>query len=90
MRFPILLAVGGLIALTVVALSLRAGSGVHGQDATTVEVGDSWFCDGGDSACMTTDVDDVDLVTTVDVGDTVDWTWVGGLPHTTTACSGSD
>jgi hypothetical protein len=39
---------------------------------------------------MTTDVDDVDLVTTVDVGDTVDWTWVGGLPHTTTACSGSD
>ena len=90
MRSAVLLAACGLIAFTVNPVSLPGGSGAHAQGGTTVEVGDNWFCAPGDSACMATDPDDVDVVTTVNAGDTVAWNWVGSLPHTTTACSGSD
>lgn len=90
MRIAILLAIGGLSMTVLAGFALNTGSGSHSQSATTVEVGDSWFCDPGDTTCQTTDGGDVDVMTTVNAGDQIDWSWVGSLPHTTTACSGSD
>jgi hypothetical protein len=52
-----------------------------------VEIGDNWFCSQGDSACMNTDSDDIDVETTISVGDTVTWDWGGGDVHTTTECA---
>ncbi len=61
----------------------------------TIEVGNEWFCDPGDPFCTITDIEignDVDVATTINVGDTVTWNFVEGTgpdnAHTTTECSG--
>jgi len=51
-----------------------------------IDIGDFWFCDPGDSACMTIDDGDVDVATTVKAGDTVVWRQTGGFRHTVSEC----
>lgn len=82
MRSPLLTAAASL-ALTVLAL-LASGDAKPGaaQDATTVTVGDFYFCDPSlpSEAC----------VTTIDIGDTVVWKYSsGGVGHTVTHCGDS-
>jgi hypothetical protein len=66
--------VGGAISLP--------GSGEHAraQETTTVAVGDFFFCDSSFTGGV--------CETTVNVGDTVEWSWSGSFPHTTTECGG--
>ena len=81
----------GLAALALLAcLNAVTGAGAlaaPAQDSVIVEIGDYWFCSQGDSACMNTDSGDIDVETTIAVGDTVTWNWVGGDIHTTTECA---
>ncbi len=75
-------AAAGLALLVVTAVSFDWQEGARAETTTVIEVGDIWFCDSSfeNGVCDTT----------VNVGDTVEWQWVGGADHTTTACSGSD
>jgi len=81
----------GLAALALLAcLNAVAGAGAlaaPAQDSVIVVIGDNWFCAQGDSACMNTDSGDIDVETTISVGDKVTWNWVGGDIHTTTKCA---
>lgn len=85
------LALGGLLAvaftaglalLAIAAVSFDWHEGARAQSTSVIEVGDNWFCNPSfqNGVCETT----------VNVGDTVQWQWVGSVDHTTTACIGSD
>src|SRR3972149_12219182 len=81
----------GLAALALMAY-LTAVTGARAlaapaQDSVIIEIGDNWFCSQGDSACVNTDSGDIDVQTTISVGDTVTWNWGGGAIHTTTECA---
>ena len=84
-------AVLGVIAVSL--LSLSFGGGQAEAATVTVRVGNNWFCDPADGACMVTDLNDIDVTTNVNVGDTVVWEWGSGgsgtgiIPHTTTHCA---
>ena len=95
LRAAVLIAFAGLSLITLAGLGSRGGSS-EGVQPATIQVGDEWFCDPGDPFCMVTDldigIDDVDVVTTVNVGDTVVWEWGPGgagtkFDHTTTHCA---
>ena len=77
MRFALTLALSilGLIAFVVFGAAPPAG----GQ-TTTIVIGDNWYCEASfeNGVCETT----------VNVGDSVDWQWVGAALHTTTECGG--
>ena len=92
LRAAILIAFGGLSLITLAGFVSRGGSSEGVQPATIeIEVGDNWFCDPGDSACMVSDIDVLDLITYVSVGDTVTWNFVegsGASSHTTTSDTG--
>lgn len=47
----------------------------------TINIGDNWFCNSSFQADI--------CPTTIATGDTVTWNWVGGNPHSTTACNSS-
>ncbi len=82
MRSAALIAIAGLSLIALAGFALSGGSGARAQTTTTIQVGDVWFCSvsSTDGVCETT----------ISAGDTVEWLWVGGDSHTTTACSGSD
>ncbi|OGO51526.1 MAG: hypothetical protein A2148_01210 [Chloroflexi bacterium RBG_16_68_14] len=69
-----------LFALAVVVLGAPAP--VAEGATVTVNVGDTWYCDSthniglGGTPCDTS----------IAVGDTVQWTWVGALSHTVSEC----
>ena len=78
--FVVRLGLLGTVAL--IAALVSGGRSDVAQAATvTIDVGDFWFCDisfqGG--VCETT----------IDVGDTVNWQWVGVISHTSTECGDS-
>ncbi len=90
MRAAVLIAFAGL-SLIALAGFVPGGGSSEGVQAATIEVGDNWFCDPGDSDCMVSDIDVLDLTTTVSVGDTVTWNFVDGTgadAHTTTSSEG--
>ena len=62
--------------------------GPAAAETTTVniDIGDFWVCAPGDSACKAIDDGDVDVVTTIEPGDTVVWRQVGGFRHTVSEC----
>lgn len=85
--YPYILAAAGLSLIAAAGIALSGGPGARAQSSLTVDVGDFWFCDAGDSACMIPDLNDIDVVTTINVGDTVVWAYNTGIePHTTTEC----
>jgi len=75
-------------AVSVLAAALAFGLhwGSHTPPAaaamTTVQIGDTWFCDASHTGGNRCD-------TTINAGDTVTWNFTGQLPHTTTACGAS-
>src|SRR5712692_7335597 len=76
----------GLAMLIFGAVLLISVHRIYAGDQT-IDVGDEWFCNPGDSACMNTTAGNIDVTSNINVGDTVTWNWVGQLTHTTTACS---
>jgi plastocyanin len=66
------------IALSVVVSFLLINGEARGQTTVNVEVGDIYFCSPSfaNGICETN----------VSAGDTVQWNWVGSLPHTVTQC----
>ena len=73
--FVVRLGLLGTVAL--IAALVSGGRSDVAQAATvTVEVGDFWFCDSSFQGGV--------CETTIDVGDTVTWQWVGFAPHTST------
>ena len=70
----------GLALLAITAVSFDWQEGARAQTTSVIEVGDLWFCDSSfqNGVCETT----------VNVGDTVEWQWVGSAAHTTTECAG--
>ena len=74
------LVIAGLSLVALAGFAFSAGFSAHAQATTTIQVGDVWFCDSSfqNGVCETT----------VNAGDTVEWQWVGGVPHTTTECAG--
>lgn len=88
MRSATLLAIAGLSLIAFVGFALSVGSGAHAQATTTIQVGDFWFCDPGDTACMVTDTNDIDVDSQINVGDGIVWDYAsGGSLHTVTQCS---
>jgi plastocyanin len=79
MRLAVAPAVAAAASIIVLAAVLLAGEGAAAQSTTTIDVSDLYFCDPlkQNSVCETT----------VTEGDTVEWRWIGNLPHTTTACA---
>ncbi len=79
MRSSLSVTVAGLVTLV-----FAAAAGPHqqarAQTATVIEVGDFWFCDSSFQSGV--------CETTISVGDTVQWQWVGSSSHTTTECGG--
>lgn len=101
LRAAVLIAFASLSLIALAGFVSRGGSSEDVQQTTTIEVGNLWYC-GADSppGCMLDSdfdflngIDDVDLITTVSVGDTVTWNFVEGTKknmdaHTTTECGG--
>ncbi len=90
LRAAVLIAFAGLSLIALAGFVSRGGSSEDVQPAT-IEVGDNWFCDPGDTDCMISDIDVLDLTTTVSIGDTVTWNFVEGTDidaHTTTSIDG--
>src|SRR5437867_12962923 len=85
MSRALILAAAGSSLLVLSALALMSGSGARAA-TTTIDVGDEWYCNPGDSACMMTNLGNIDVTTNISVGDTVTWNWVGSLQHTVTQC----
>src|SRR5712692_7590038 len=83
----LILATIGCSLLVLAALSFELGGGARAA-TSSVDVGDNWYCKPGDTACHTTDLNDIDVSTTINVGDTVVWNWVGSsyVQHTVTQC----
>ena len=73
----------GLLGTVVLIAALVSGgrSDVAQAATVTIEVGDVWFCDSSFQGGV--------CETTIDVGDTVTWQWVGVLSHTSTECGDS-
>lgn len=82
-----LVLVVALVGLLPVEARPQAGAAAAVQAATVdIEIGDFWFCDSGDAGCRITDEGDVDVVTTIQVGDTVVWRQTGAVFHTVSEC----
>src|SRR3989304_6171695 len=79
MRFAAALAAAGVSLIALAVAVLLAGHGALAQPATTIQVGDYYFCGSSyeNSACETT----------VNEGDTVAWQFAGSQLHSTTECS---
>ncbi|MFQ5472552.1 MAG: plastocyanin/azurin family copper-binding protein, partial [Dehalococcoidia bacterium] len=69
----------GLIATIVFVVPPGNGPGEAEAATIGVDVGDVWFCDSSFQGGV--------CETTVSVGDTVEWTQTGGLPHTVSQCT---
>lgn len=80
MRPTIFLVLSGAFLVGGAFLLPGSGDRVRAQETTTIVVGDFFFCD----ASFTGGV----CETTVNVGDTVEWSWSGSFPHTSTECGG--
>ena len=80
MRFAAALAAAGLSLIVLAAVAPPAGHKALAQPATTIDVGDLYFCDPSyqNGVCEMT----------VSAGDTVEWQWVGSQMHTATECAG--
>ncbi len=88
MRSAALLVIAGLSLIALVGFALSAGSGAYAQSTITIQVGDAWFCNPGDSACMVSDTNDIDVDSQINVGDGIVWDYAsGGSLHTVTQCS---
>jgi plastocyanin len=71
-----------IVALVALALVTHTDGGNAVAATITVNIGDNWFCNSSQSTTP--------CPTTIRVGDTINWNWVGNLPHTTTACSNAN
>jgi plastocyanin len=80
MRFAAALAAAGLSLIVLAAVAPPAGHKALAQPATTIDVGDLYFCDSAYQSGV--------CETTVSAGDTVEWQWVGSQVHTSTECGG--
>ena len=83
MRLAIFLLAPALALLSLADLSFEPEREARAQTTTTIHVGDLWFCDpAGPQPCGQPHE------TAINVGDTIEWQWVGVFPHTTTECAG--
>ena len=78
-----LVALGGLSLSALAVFALGGAPGARAQPATTIDVGDFWFCDSS--------FEGTDCQTTINEGATVTWNFIQGTgddAHTTTSDTG--